>query len=549
MAAVVESDLTHTDPRELSFWGWGYSDRFPDVAARRKLGRRLRMVLRFGPVGVQSPPRLEDVELPPSRLVPPASLESFCSRDDEARVRHTYGRAYRDIVRGFGGDFAVAPDLVACPNDENDIAAVLDWAGDVGAAVIPFGGGTSVVGGVEPDVGAGFQGTVSLDTRRLNQVLEVDPTSLAARIQAGATGPALEARLAEDGLTLRHFPQSFELSTLGGWLATRAGGHFATVYTHIDDLVESIRTVTPRGIMDSRRLPASGAGPSPDRLMLGSEGTMGVITEAWMRVRPRPRYRGKANVLFSSYEKAVEATRAIAQSGLYPSNCRLLDRRESLLNQVAMGRSHVLLLGFESARHPVGEFLDLALEIATDHGGRCPDGPRHREGDASPPKGSHAAAEWRRAFFDAPYLQSTLVSLGIIADTFETSCTWDRFEALHAAVIRNVRATMKRVCGKGFIGCRFTHVYPDGPAPYFTFLAPGTRGRELEQWSEIKRVASETLLKHGGSITHHHAVGRLHQPWYERQRPELFGSVLKAAKRELDPAGILNPGVLVPASQ
>ncbi len=398
--------------------------------------------------------------------------------------------------------------------------------------MIPFGGGTSVVGGVEADVGPFFRGVLSLDTRRLDRVLEVDPTSRAARIQAGAAGPVLESQLAEHGFTLRHFPQSFEFSTLGGWIATRAGGHFATLYTHVDDLVESIRTVTPSGVLESRRLPASGAGPSPDRLILGSEGALGVITEAWMRVRPRPRHRSRANVLFRDYARAVEATRAIAQSGLHPANCRLLDRREALLNRVALGRSHVLLLGFESAELPQEPTLKQALDVAIGLGGRCPEGARHRTGDAGGERGD-AAGKWRRAFFEGPYLQSALVSLGVIADTFETCCTWDRFEALHGAVVQGVRAAMKRACGTGFLTCRFTHVYPDGPAPYFTFLAPAERGRELEQWVEIKRAASEALLEHGATITHHHAVGRLHRPWYERQSPDPFA------------AGILNPGVLL----
>ncbi len=409
-------------------------------------------------------------------------------------------------------------------------------------AVIPFGGGTSVVGGVEAQLEGDYAGALSLDLTRLDRVLEIEERSLSARIQAGASGPRLEKQLAERGLTLRFFPQSFEHSTLGGWIATRAGGHFATAYTHVDDLTLSTRMLTPRGVMESRRLPSSGAGPSPDRMVLGSEGTLGVITEAWMQVRPRPTFRATASVRFDDYSRAVDAVRALAQSGLQPSNCRLLDSREAALNFVANDGSSVLVIGFESADHPLEAWMERALVLAKDHGGVCPKGATYRSAGAKADGG--AASTWKQAFIEAPYLQNTMVSLGVIADTFETAIPWDRFEELHTAVIRNVRDAMKRACGKGTISCRFTHVYPSGPAPYYTFLAPAKRGAELEQWAEIKKAASDTLLAHGATITHHHAIGRTHRPWYGQQRPALFAQALAAAKHTLDPAAILNPGCL-----
>jgi alkyldihydroxyacetonephosphate synthase len=464
----------------------------------------------------------------------------------EARVRHTYGKNYRDVIRGFRGDFTSAPDLVAAPASEDDITCILDWASDAGVAVIPYGGGTSVVGGIEGDVDERYAGVVSLDLERLSRVLEVEQSSMSARIQAGAAGPGLETQLAEHGLTLRHFPQSFEFSTLGGWIATRAGGHFATVYTHIDDLVQSTRAITPRGVWESRRLPGSGAGPSPDRMMIGSEGILGVITEAWMRVRPRPVFRASATAHFAEYERAVDAVRALSQSGLYPSNCRLLDKREAALNAVTMDGSHVLVIGFESADHPLEPWMGRALELVADHGGTCPKGPVYRESGER--GGEGGAGAWRDAFIDMPYLLNVMASMGIIADTFETACTWDHFEQLHANVVSGVRRAMKDVCGAGFISCRFTHVYPDGPAPYFTFIAPGRYGVEAEQWMTIKKAASDAVLHNGGTITHHHAVGRVHRPWYEAQRPALFGDALRAAKGALDPAGVMNPGVLLQPS-
>jgi alkyldihydroxyacetonephosphate synthase len=449
------------------------------------------------------------------------------------------GKAYRDVVRGFRGEFENPPDLVALPRDESEIEAVLSWCESEGAAVVPFGGGTSVVGGVEGRLGE--RPFVSLDLRRLDRVLEVDAESLAARIQAGATGPGLEGQLKEHGLTLRHFPQSFEFSTLGGWIATRAGGHFATLYTHIDDLVESVRAVTPRGLWESRRLPGSGAGPSPDRALIGSEGVLGVIGEAWLRVRPRPQFRASCGVEFDDFLAAARAVREISQSGLYPSNCRLLDALEAGTTGAGSGEKSLLILGFESAHHPVDAPMELALAIAREHGGA-----NQAEAEAS------AVDTWRNAFLFAPYLRDTFVACGVLSETFETAITWDRFEDFHAAAMETARAKVAEVCdapadgpGAPRVSCRFTHVYPDGPAPYFTVMAAAVRGGEVEQWDEIKAAAAEAVIEGGGTVTHHHAVGRDHRPWYDRQRPAPFAAALRAAKRELDPAGILNPGVLI----
>jgi alkyldihydroxyacetonephosphate synthase len=526
-----------------SHWAWGYEARLPDQAAREALAVQVGALLGKDPLRCRPLPALADVRVPPPRIESPPGLAMTDALED--RVRHTYGRSYRDLVRGFQGDFAPAPDLVAYPEDEVEVQALLAFCAREGVAAIPFGGGTSVVGGVEGEVGPSQRAVVSIDMTRMARVLEVDRVSRAARIQAGALGPSLEADLAKHGLTLRHYPQSFEFSTLGGWIATRAGGHFATLYTHIDDLVESVRMVAPTGVFESRRLPASGAGPAPDRWVLGSEGIFGVITEAWVRVQERPRWRASASVRFAAFEAGVAAARAVAQAGLYPANCRLLDAREAMLHRVSDGDGGaVLLLGFESADHPVEAWMDRALALGVAAGGRSRD-PVYR--DAGERGGSEDATSWRRAFFEAPYLQSALVTMGVVVDTFETACTWDRFPRLHEAVTVAVESAMKEACGGGVLTCRFTHVYPDGPAPYYTFLAAGREGEELAQWEHVKRAASDALLANGATITHHHAVGRLHRPWYEKERPEPFGRALRAAKEAVDPAGVMNPGVLLEA--
>ena len=444
-------------------------------------------------------------------------------------------------MRAFRGRIENPPDLVARPGDEGELAAILDWCADAGAAAIPFGGGTSVVGGVEARTPDGYAGAVSVDLRRLDRVLEVDGESRAARIQAGALGPELEDQLRPHGVTLRHFPQSFEFSTLGGWIATRSGGHFATLYTHIDDLVESVRAITPSGTWESRRLPGSGAGPSPDRLLIGSEGILGVITEAWVRVQERPRFKASVGVAFADFGAAACAVREISQSGLSPSNCRLLDAADAELTHAGPPGKALLVLGFESAHHPVDDPMRIAVEAARDHGG-VPSEVSGRRSGASGESSDDAVGAWRHAFLAAPYLRDNFVALGVLSDTFETAITWDRFEDFHHRVIETTRSAVGEPAR---VSCRFTHVYSDGPAPYYTVIAPARRGSEVEQWDEIKAAASEAILAAGGTITHHHAVGRDHRPWYDRQRPDPFAAALATAKRELDPRGVLNPGVLV----
>jgi alkyldihydroxyacetonephosphate synthase len=521
-----------TAPR-WKFWGWGYEGSGLEPDEERRL---LRFYAdRFGLDGTaRAVPRIEDIALRRSRLEPPPRIARLCSTEPYERLVHTYGKSFPEAVRILARDFSNAPDVVARPGSEDDVLAVLEWAADARAAVVPFGGGSSVVGGVEPAVGDGFAGTISLDVKGLGRVLEVDRTSRAARIQGGILGPALETALKAHGLTLRHFPQSFECSTLGGWIATRSGGHFATLYTHIDDLVESLRVVTPAGGLESRRLPGSGAGPSPDRLMIGSEGALGVITEAWMRLQDRPTFRAGAALAFDDFLAGARAVRAVAQAGLYPSNLRLVDAAECAVNGVNDGSFALLVLAFESADHPVDAWQARALELVQDHGGRLlPD--------------MRAAEAWRTAFIRMPYQREALVPRNLIVDTFETAITWDRLEAFHERVKRATEQAIVEATGRpGLVTCRFTHVYPDGAAPYFTFHAAGRAGALIEQWRHIKGRASDALIEGGGTITHHHAVGRDHMPWYERQRPALFGAALAAVKQVLDPAGILNPGVLVP---
>jgi alkyldihydroxyacetonephosphate synthase len=520
--------------RRRSWWGWGWEDA---AVAGDELERLAGMLAAFlGDAGApRDAPDPAALGLPPPRVDPPAALAALADASDEGRAAHSHGQSFTDVVAALEGDLDAPCDLVLRPRDEAEVAAVLDWCSSARIAAVPFGGGTSVVGGVTPRVGDGYAGVVSLDLGGLDRVIEVDTVSRAARVEAGVLGPALEEALRPHGLTLRHQPQSYEFASVGGWLATRSAGHHSTLHTHVDDRVEGMRAVTPRGTLETRRLPGSGAGPSPDRLLLGSEGTLAVITEAWIRLVARPVHRAQAAVSFGGFSAGAGAARALGQSGLHPATCRLVDATEALINRIGGGSACVLLLGFESADHPVDADLARGLELCADHGGVA-DPPAAR-GDT--------AASWRSAFIRLPYVRDAAARLGHIVETFETAITWDRFEGLWATVMERTGAAVAEVCGAGVVTCRLTHVYPDGCAPYFTVIARSRHGHQRAQWAQVKAAASEAILGAGGTITHHHAVGRDHRPWYDRQRPQLAADALAAAKRALDPAWILNPGVLL----
>ncbi len=529
-----------------SFWAWGMESDEPSAEQMQQAAANLSQ--RYGVhLDAATPPTLDDLDLRQPRIAPPASVAAFCSTGTHDRAVHSYGRGFRDRVRAFNRQFPNPPDVVAYPRNEREVAAVLEWCSSRGYVAIPYGGGSSVVGGVEPPQDS--NGIVSIDLSGLDQVLEVDPVSRAARIQGGVYGPALENQLRPHGVTLRHFPQSFEHSTLGGWIATRSGGHYATNHTHIDDLVESIRLVTPSGVWESRRLPGSGAGPSPDRLAIGSEGVLGIITEAWMRIQGRPRYRASAGVTFPSLQTSAEAARHIVQAKLWPANCRVLDPGEAANAAGLDGKQALLVLGFESADVPQGDLMRQAIAIARDCGGSVEEDAimvsDSQSETASGAGRQGAVGNWRDSFIRAPYNRNMTMGLGLAGDTLETAITWDRWPQLDLAVREALSEALRSTCGGGSVTCRFTHVYPDGPAPYYTFEGLGPRGAEIEVCDQLKQAASDAIMAAGGTITHHHAVGRLHRPWYDQQRPDLFAQALRAAKAAVDPKGVLNPGVLI----
>lgn len=540
-----------------SHWGWGVEADAPDAAAQRKLARTLKEQLGWDSLLPTEAVAVEDLTLPEPKVALPATLATLASVDVRDRAQHTYGRSYRDVARAHAGRFDHPPDAVVRPTSQAEVANVLDWASEVDVAVIPYGGGSSVCGGVEPDVGTPGRGVISLDMEALAGLIDLEVTDRAARFAAGTYGPAVNDALRPHGLTLRHFPQSFEFSTVGGWVATRAGGHFATGPTHIDDFVESITMETPAGAWESRRLPGSGAGPSPDRLVMGSEGVLGVICEAWLRVQPRPTFRASASVGFETLDAGVRAVRALAQSGLSPANCRLLDPVEALLAGAAASGATgaVLIVGFEGADHALGEVLSRALELCGDHGGDVAPGAMSvREGSGEPAR-SGAEEAWRSSFLRAPYQRDALVGLGVVVETFETACLWSRFEATDAAIRASIRNAMDQAGLEGIVSMRVTHAYPDGVAPYYTVMARPTPAHgqpvgvndRIARWDAVKEASMEAITTERATATHHHAVGRDHRSAYDRQRPPLFAEALRAVKSRLDPSGIMNPGVLIGA--
>ena len=529
--------------RKRKFWGWGYADELFSTEEEKNIDSRIAKTFQLDDIETLPIPKVEDIDLPKPRLGAPSALSKVLSDDKEERLNHTYGKSFPDTARSLLKDFSSPPDLVAFPNTEDELVNVMDWCDESNIAVIPYGGGSSVCGGVETQVGDSYSGAVSLDLRNLNKIIEIDRESRSARIQAGILGPDLESNLKKENLTMRHYPQSFEFSTLGGWIATRSGGHYATLYTHIDDFVESTRMVTPSGVLESRRLPGSGAGPSPDRLTIGSEGILGVITEASMRLQDRPTFRASTSVEFTDYKDALNALRQISQSGLFPANCRLLDSSEAVMNGAGDGSKHILILAFESADHDKTASLNRALEICSDNNGLYEE-PDSNKKDAHR---SGSSGNWRSSFIKAPYFRESFTRRGIIQDTFETSITWERAHSFITEIKSDISKTIEKISGKpSLVTCRITHSYPDGLAPYFTFGAFAKPATMIDIWREIKLATNEICISKGGTVTHHHAVGRDHRPnGYDNQRPDLFKDILTSAKFTVDPNGIMNPGVLI----
>jgi alkyldihydroxyacetonephosphate synthase len=543
------------DPPAMRWWGWGDAAHAPALStqALRFLSDRLALADRPRP-----PVALEHVRLAPPALAGPtlSALSDIVGtqgvRDDHAeRVLHAAGKGYPDLVRIRAGEPDGAPDAVVIPADHAQVRAVLALCAETSIAVVPFGGGTSVVGGVAPLRGE-HRGVLALDMRRMGNALGLDRESLTVSVQAGMRGPVLEHYLISRGLTLGHFPQSFEYVSLGGCAATRSAGQASSGYGRIEQMILGLRLAAPRGDMNLPALPASAAGPGLRQLVVGSEGTLGVISELSLRVRPAPRERVYEGVFFEDFEAGSQALRALAQQHAVPDVARLSDEHETRMSLALAGggglkgglgrlylavrgfhqRGCLAILGFEGEPSELAGRRKRALEVVRDHGGLL--------------VGRSPGESWLKSRFSAPYLRDELLTHGVLVETLETATQWSNLKRLHREVGRAITEAL-RACGTpGLVMCHVSHLYETGASLYFTFLAARRAEDEIGQWRTVKEAASGAIAAGGGTITHHHSVGRDHAPWMLEEVGATGLAALRALKSELDPGGIMNPGKLLP---
>ena len=539
--------MTSPDPG-TKWWGWGPAERQPELStAQAEL-----LEAELGATQATPPVELDQVTLDEPRSLPETVLGAVASdavlTAKEDRVRHAAGQSYPDLIRLRSGELPDAPDAVLLPASAGEVAAVLTACAAERVAVVPFGGGTSVVGGIDPHR-AGFERLICLDMSRMRDV-EVDRRSLTARLGPGLTGPEAEAALARADVTLGHHPQSFEYATIGGFAATRSAGQASSGYGRFDALVVSARLTTPVGELATLETPHTAAGPALRELILGSEGVLGVITEVGVRVRPVPEARRHEAWMAADFESGLEIVRELAQLGVSPDVVRLSDRDETRLS-LAMSASDglarrafdgylrarrrsdgcILIFGWDGDRESVSRRRSLAARVI-----------RHGDGAYL---GQAPGRAWEHGRFAGPLLRETLLDHGIFVETLETSHTWSRLGELYAAVAAAIRSTLEAQGTPGLVLCHVSHLYPDGASLYFTFMARRRIGDELEQWRAVKTAACEAIVGAGGTITHHHAVGRDHAPYMAAEIGELGLEALRAVKQRLDPVGIMNPGKLI----
>jgi alkyldihydroxyacetonephosphate synthase len=533
----------------MKWWGWG------SPAKRVEVGPEAVAMLR-SELGEAEPAecvRLEEVVVPAPRPLPAEVATAVGAaavlNGHEHRVRRAAGRGYPDLVRLRAGRLEDAPDAVVLPGSVGEVSRILEICSREGIAVVPFGGGTSVVGGVEPLRG-GFERLLSLDLRRLRDVV-VDRRSLTATLGPGLRGPEAEEALHAQGVTLGHFPQSFEYATIGGFAATRSAGQASSGYGRFDELVTSIALAAPAGELRTLEIPHSAAGPALRELVLGSEGALGVITRVTARVRPLPERRRYEAWMAADFASGAEVIRSLAQADVLPDVVRLSDLAEtrvSLALSGTAGAKRALLSSYLRVRRRAAGCLIVcgwegepeAVERRRALAARM-----LRSGGAAALGGAPGRA-WERGRYEGPYLRDELLDLGYLAETLETAHTWSRLGELYDAVRGAIGAALATQGTPGIVMCHLSHAYRDGASLYFTFLARRRPGAELEQWRAVKAAACEAIVETEGTITHHHAVGRDHIPYMRAEVGELGIEALRALKERLDPAAIMNPGKLIP---
>ncbi|MFF7103915.1 FAD-binding oxidoreductase [Streptomyces nigra] len=471
-------------------------------------------------------------------LVAAAGGEEHVRTDAETRVRHTRGKSTPDLLRIRDGEVdADLPAAVVLPADHDEVVAVLRACTGHGLPVVPFGGGTSVVGGLAP---AGRRPFVALDLRRMDRMLALDPVSRTATLQPGLRAPQAEALLAEHGFTLGHFPQSYEWASIGGFAATRSSGQASAGYGRFDEMVLGLTVATPEGTLDTGRAPRSAAGPDLRQLLLGSEGAFGVITSVTVRIRPVPQTRVYEGWRFASFEEGATALRRLAQDGPRPTVLRLSDETETLVGLAqpdAIGgglptdAGCLAITGYEGTEEDTAHRREQAAAVLRACGGT--------------PLGEEPGRRWAHGRYSAPYLRDSLLDAGAFAETLETATFWSGIPGLYAAVRDALTGTLTEAGTPPLVMCHISHVYENGASLYFTVVS--AQGEDpLKHWERAKRAANDAIIEAGGTITHHHGVGTDHRDWYVREAGVLGVEALRAVKRRLDPSGLLNPGVLLP---
>jgi alkyldihydroxyacetonephosphate synthase len=540
-----------TQPRRDSkWWGWGDPDVSPELDGEAVAVLRERIgELEPWPLAAD----LGGFSLPPAEPLPPALTDAVGAEaifsSDEDRLRHASGRGYADLARMRGGRLEAAPDAVVMPADTDALRRALDVCAAEGIAVVPFGGGTSVVGGVEPLRG-NHPRLISLDLGALRDV-ELDRRSLTARLGAGLRGPEAEAALNRQGVTLGHFPQSFEYATVGGFAATRSAGQASSGYGRFDAVVSSVRLVAPAGDLKTLDTPHTAAGPALRQLVIGSEGALGVIPDVTVRVRKAPAVRRYEAWMAESFNAGAEIVRALAQGSGLPDVIRVSDEEETQGSLALSGPRGAAARAFDTylgvRRRRGGALMIVGLEGEEESVARRRAlAVRALRSGGAAYLGQAAGRSWAHGRYQGPYLRDTLMEMGAMVETLETAHTWSRLGELHALVGAAIRDSLAAQGTPGLVFCHLSHAYPDGASLYFTFIARSRHGAELEQWARVKRAASEAIVACGATITHHHGVGRDHAPYMEAEVGGTGLDVLRAVKQQLDPTGIMNPEKLLP---
>ena len=478
-----------------------------------------------------------------------SSGQSGVSTEHPIRVLHAAGKGYPDLVRMRAGTPEGAPDAVVFPSSHEQVMALLRLCASSSLAVVPFGGGTSVVGGVAPLAGE-HAAVIALDTRRMAEIVELDTRSRTVTVQGGIRAPALEGRLAGQGFTLGHYPQSFEYVSIGGCAATRSAGQASTGYGSIEKMILGLRLAAPADEIALAPIPATAAGPGLRQLLVGSEGTLGVLTEVSLRVRSAPSTGVYEGMFFASFAEGVEALRRLAGEHSLPDVVRLSDERETQLSLMlaeqgavkgALTRAFMgvrgvaggclAILGFEGSEEEVASRRSRAKELLRRHGGR--------------PAGGSPGHAWLRGRFAGPYLRDDLLGQGVMAETLETAAQWSKLLEVNDAVTGAISRALSQQGTPGIVMGHVSHVYETGASLYYTLLARQREGQEIAQWQAVKQAAGDAIRGSGGTITHHHAIGRDHARWLPDEISQAGVATLRAAKAELDPSGIMNPGKLL----